>query len=104
MPRGGGLVEGASSRCGWLPPISALTSSRRFTLLNDFSACAIASGEIPQCAARAAAPVAFSTLYEPANGNSKLPQHFPSRNTPQLVRADSYFTSTARQFAFSLNP
>src|SRR5437667_9380254 len=48
-----------------MPFTSARTSRGRFTLLKVFSAVLILSFEIPQPAAKAAAAVAFKTLYSP---------------------------------------
>ena len=60
-----------------MPLISAFTSRRRFTLRKVASAWAIASFEIPQSHASAAAAVAFQTLYSPPSANSKSAQRFP---------------------------
>src|SRR5207249_10624746 len=72
-----------------MPLTSARTSRRRFTLLNVFSAVLILSFEMLQPTAKAAAAVAFKTLYSPPRENSKSAQCSPLCSTDQLVRAGS---------------
>ena len=69
------------------PPISARTSSRRFTLLNVASAATIASFATPWFAASAAAAVAFSALCSPASCIASSAQSAPPRHTSQRVTA-----------------
>src|SRR5204863_6473094 len=78
--------------------------SRRFTLLNVFNAEAIASLGTPYPAARAAAAVAFSTLYSPASENSKSDQCSPFCSTDHEVRVGSSSRFVTRQVAFLLVP
>ena len=87
-----------------MPLTSAFTSRRRFTLLKVFRALAIASGEMPQSAARAAAALAFHTLYSPAKGNSNSAQSLPSRSKDHPVLDDSNFRSAICQAARLLAP
>src|SRR6202020_489067 len=82
-----------------MPLTCAFTSKRRLTLLNVFRAAAIASAEMPHPDARAAAAVAFQTLYSPANGNSKSAHGWPSRRTVQEVRPGSRRKFVTFQFA-----
>src|SRR5580704_14015819 len=87
-----------------IPFTCAFTSSRRFTLLNVFSAAAISSFEIPYAAARAAAAVAFHTLYSPASGNSRSAQACPLCNTDHEVRPASNFRFVIRHSERALAP
>src|ERR1035438_8102089 len=87
-----------------MPFTCALTSKRRFTLLKVFSAAAISSFEMPYAAARAAAEVAFHTLYSPARGNSRSAQARPLCNTDHDVRPASSFRFVIRQCERSAAP
>src|SRR6266403_2012088 len=86
-----------------IPFTCARTSSRRFTLLKVFNAEVICSLAIPHPDARAAAAVAFNTLYSPASENSKSAQRSPSRSTDHELRDESsprFVTCHAAFFAF----
>src|SRR3954454_22640028 len=72
-----------------MPLTWALTSRRRFTLLKLFKASAMSFGAIPHEAARAAAAVAFHTLYSPARANSKSAQCALLCSTDQVVAPGS---------------
>src|ERR1700722_10279098 len=87
-----------------MPLMEARTSSRRFTLLKDFSADEISVTGTPQLEAKAAAAVAFHTLYSPPKANSKSAQYLPSRNTVQRVRSGSRRRLVTRHIADSLVP
>src|SRR5947209_18882878 len=87
-----------------MPLTSARTSRRRFTLMNVFSAVVILSFEMLQPTAKAAAAVAFKTLYSPPRENSKSAQCSPSCSTDQLVRAGSSRRFVIRQVEFCVAP
>src|SRR5205814_8103559 len=87
-----------------MPFTSARTSRRRFTLLNVFSAELILSFEIPQPAAKAAAAVAFKTLYSPPRENSNSAQCSLLCSTDQLVCAGSSRRFVIRQPEFCVAP
>src|SRR5260221_14651735 len=87
-----------------MPLTSAFTSRRRFTLLKLFKALAMTFGETPLLAARAAAALAFQTLYSPARGNSNSAHSLPSCSSDQDVLAGANFTSAIRQVASVLAP
>ena len=72
-----------------MPPISAFTSRRRFTLWKVLNASAICAASMPEVDAMAAAAVALSTLYSPASAKSNSAQGFPWRSTDQRVRSVS---------------
>ena len=57
----------------------------------------MASFDTPQDEARAAAAVAFQTLYSPASGNSKSAQGLASRKTVHVVRFGSRRRSVTLQ-------
>src|ERR1700716_2934461 len=87
-----------------IPLTCARTSRRRFTLLKVFNAEAISSLGTPQADARAAAAVAFNTLYSPASGNSKSAHGSPFFSTDHEVRAGSSRKFASRHMAEALLP
>src|SRR5580704_14129975 len=87
-----------------IPFTRARTSRRRFTLLNVFNAAEISSLETPQSTAKAAAAVAFQTLYSPASENSKSAQGSLLRSTVQVVRAGSKRRFVIRHADLALVP